>query len=204
MTMKLFGFKGTRSSRVEWLLIELGVDYEFVHVDITKGEHKQPTHVDRHGHGLVPAFEDGGVRMIESTATCLYLADKYPEKGLAPALGTPERARYYQLAVYAVSTLDTTAVPLYFHKVRLPPEKRSESVVNEKLPTWETAARLLTRELGEAPYFAGASFGAIDAIVGYDVSLAAAAGLLADHPKLAAYAERVMSRESFKKAHISG
>lgn len=201
MKMKLYGFRGTRSSRVEWMLLELGAEYDFVKVDLLSGEHKKAEHVQRHAHALVPAFEDDNVHIIESAAACLYLADKFGDKGLAPAPSSPERARYYQLAVYAVSTLDETVVPLFFQKVVYSAEKRSPEVVEKKMPVWETAAAFLTRELGEAPYFNGKTFGAIDVIVGYDLALAARSGLLEGHPALAAYAERVTSREAFKAAH---
>lgn len=201
--MKLFGFKNSRSNRVEWMLQELGLPYEFVKVDLLSGEHKTPDHVARHGHGLVPAIEDGDVRMIESAAACLYLADKHADKGLAPAASSPARARYFQLAIYAVSTLDETVVPLFFHTALFPPEKRQQSVVDAKLPVWEAAAQLLTRELGDAPYLLGKTFSAVDVIVGYDIALAARTGLLAKYPKLGAYAERLTSREAFKKAYAT-
>lgn len=201
--MKLFGFKGTRSNRVEWMLQEVGAAYDFVKVDLLSGEHRKPDHVGRHAHALVPAFEDGNVHIIESAAACLYLADKLADKGLAPAAGSPERARYYQLSVYAVSTLDETVVPLFFQKVVYPPEQRKPEVVDQKMPIWETAAAFLTRELGEGPYFLGKSFSAVDVIVGYDLALAAKAGLLKGHPALEAYTERVTSREAFKKAYAS-
>lgn len=199
--MKVFGFKNSRSNRVEWMLHELGVGYELVKVDLLSGEHKKPEHVARHGHGLVPALEDGDVRMIESAASVLYLADKFADKGLAPPLSSPARARYYQLAFYAVSTLDESVVPLFFHTALYPPEKRQQAVVDAKMPVWETAAALLTRELGDAPYFLGKTFSAVDVVVGYDLALAARTGLLAKHPALAAYTERITSREAFKKAY---
>ncbi|MDB5214165.1 MAG: Glutathione S-transferase [Myxococcaceae bacterium] len=199
--MKLFGFKGTRSNRVEWMLREIGADYDFVKVDLQTGQHKQPDHTKRHSHGLVPAFEDGNVQIIESAAACLYLADKAADKGLAPAAGSPESARYYQLAVYAISTLDETIIPLYFQKVIFPPEKRSPAVVDQKLPIWETAAAFLTRQLGEGSYLLGKSFSAVDVIVGYDLALAEQAGLLKGHPALEAYTARLTSREAFKKAY---
>lgn len=199
--MKLFGFKGTRSNRVEWMLHEVGASYELVKVDLRAGAHKSPDHVGRHAHGLVPAFEDGDVRIIESAAACLYLADKFADKGLAPAPSSPERARYYQFAFYAVSTLDESVVPLYFQKVVFPPERRKQEVVDAKMPTWETAADFLTRELGENPYLLGKSFSAADVIVGYDLALAAKAGLLAGRPGLEAYVGRLTSRDAFKRAY---
>ena len=66
--MKLFGFKGTRSNRVEWMLHEVGASYELVKVDLLTGAHKTPDHMGRHAHGLVPAFEDGDVRILASAA----------------------------------------------------------------------------------------------------------------------------------------
>lgn len=199
--MKLFGFKGTRSNRVEWMLREVGADYELVKIDLLTGAHKQPDHVGRHAHGLVPAFQDGDVRIIESAAACLYLADKFPEKGLAPKADAPERARYYQFALYAVSTLDECVVPLFFHTVLYPPERRKQEVLDQKTPIWNTAADFLTKELGDNPYLLGKSFSAADVIVGYDVTLAAKTGLLKGRPALEAYAERLTSREAFRKAY---
>jgi glutathione S-transferase len=201
--MKLFGFKGTRSNRVEWMLREVGADYELVTVNLLTGDHKKPDHVSRHAHGLVPAFEDGDVRIIESAAACLYLADKLSDKGLAPPLDSPARARYFQLAFYAVSTLDETVVPIYFHTVVYPPAQRKQEVIDEKTPAWETAAAFLTRELGDGPYFLGKTFSAADVVVGYDLALAAKAGLLKKHPTLQAYVDRVTSREAFKKAYAT-
>jgi glutathione S-transferase len=119
------------------MLHEVGASYELVNVDLRAGAHKTPDHIARHAHGLVPAFEDGDVRIIESAAACLYLADKFPEKGLAPDPTSADRARYYQLAFYAVSTLDESVVPLFFQKVVYPAERRSQEVVDAKMPVWK-------------------------------------------------------------------
>jgi glutathione S-transferase len=142
------------------MLQEVGASYELVKVDLLTGAHKTADHVARHAHGLVPALEDGDVRIIESVAACLYLADKYPGSGLAPAPSSPDRARYYQFACYAVSTLDESVVPLFFQKVVYPPERRKQEVVDAKMPVWETAADFLTRELGDNPYLLGKTFSA--------------------------------------------
>lgn len=77
-------------------------------------------------------------------------------------------------------------------------------MIEAKKPTWDTAAKFLSRELGEHPFLLGGTFGAADVVVGYDLALAQEAGLLKDHPKLDAYASRVMAREAFKKAHARG
>jgi glutathione S-transferase len=181
--IKLYGFPGTRSSRVQWLLEEAGAPYELVVVDLRKGEHKQPGHVARHVHGLVPAFE------------------AFPAAKLAPPAGTPERARYYQYVVYAVSTLDSSVIPTYLQERLVPEGKRDASVIDKGKATFAEAATFLSRELGSGPYLLGDAFTAADVAVGYDLALAAQIGLLDDHADLRQYVGRLVERPAFKKAH---
>lgn len=90
MTIQLHGVTGSRSSRVQWFLEELGVPYQAHQLDFMKGEHKQTAHLERQPHGLVPAIDLGQGPMIESAAMVLALADQHADKGLAPALGSPD------------------------------------------------------------------------------------------------------------------
>lgn len=201
--IRLHGFRGTRATRVEWLLQELGVPYEFVLVDLRKGEHKQDPYARLHPHSYVPYLEDGDLRMIESAAMCLHLADKYSDTGMAPPPGTAQRARYYELIVHAVSMLDENVIPMYFHLHILPPEKRDPKVVEKCKPRWLEAATFLEERLGDGPFLLGHKFTAADAAVGYDLFLALKVGLLDGHPKLKAYTERLAERPAFQKA-LSG
>ena len=86
--MKLYWCPQTRSSRAVWMLEEAGVDYELVHCDITKPE-RTPEHLAASPMGKVPALEDGEVKMWDSAAICLYVADRYASGRLAPALDDP-------------------------------------------------------------------------------------------------------------------
>jgi glutathione S-transferase len=199
MTIQLHGLPGTRSTRAAWLLEELGVPYEQHNIKLREGEQKQAPHLARQPHGLVPAIDLGHGPMIESAAMCLALADQYADKGLAPALNSPDRARYYEAIVYAVSTIDETVIPIYFHKKVLPPEKRDPKIVEAKLPTWKVSAELLTKRLGDRETIVGDKFSAADIVVGYDLLLALEVGLLDDYPKLAAYAKRLAQRPTFAK-----
>jgi glutathione S-transferase len=75
--MRLYGMKGsTCVQRVEMTLNELGLDYEFVNVDLTKGEHKQEAHLERQPFGKIPVLEDDGLMVFESRAIIRYLAGK--------------------------------------------------------------------------------------------------------------------------------
>ena len=203
MTIQLHGVPGSRSTRAAWLLEELGVPYEQQTIKFMEGEHKQPPHLARQPHGLVPAIDLGHGPMIESAAICLTLADQYADKGLAPALGSPERARYFEAIVYAVSTIDETVIPIYFHTKVLPPEKRDPKLIEAKTPTWKIAADFLTQRLGDRQFIVGNKFTAADIVVGYDLVLALEIGLLAGYPALAAYAKRLIERPTFRKVFPS-
>src|SRR5216684_3336120 len=88
--MQLYFAPRTRASRPRWLLEELEVPYELVKLDLSKQESRTPAYLALHPFGEVPVLVDGDVTLFESSAICLYLADRFPEKRLAPSLGSPD------------------------------------------------------------------------------------------------------------------
>jgi glutathione S-transferase len=197
MTIELFGFPGTRSSRVQWLLEELELPYQFHTVALFEGEHKRPAHLERHPHGSVPAMSDGDLRLIESAAMILHLVDKAGR--LAPPVGSEDRARLYQFVIYAPATLDEQAIQYFFHTVFFPAERRDPAKAERAKPHIETSLDFLTRELGESPYLLGQEFSAADVAVGYPLTMIAKAGLLEGRQPMQAYFERLTARPSFQK-----
>ena len=71
-------------------------------------------------------------RRFNNSAICLHLADSYGEGRLAPALGSAERARYYQAILYAASTGDDVVVTLYLQKTHVKDEERDHALVEAK------------------------------------------------------------------------
>ncbi len=199
--MLLHGFPGTRTKRIRWLLEELGVDYEYREVDVRKGAHKSPDFLRLHPHGRVPVLEDGELRFIESCAALLYLADKYPEKGLAPALGDPERGRYYQFMVYAAATLDTPSVQTYFHSVLFPAERRNSAVVAEHAPGLAIAVAVIDQALTGRPHLCGEKFSAADVAIGYALDLVDQCGGLTGSDNARAYIARLRDRPAYQAAN---
>jgi glutathione S-transferase len=197
MTIELFGFPGTRANRVQWLLEELELPYEYRKVDLTRGEHKQPPHLERHPHGAVPAMSVDGVPLIESTAMILHLVDKAGK--LAPPVGSKERARLYQYVIYASATLDSPAVQYYFHTVLFPAERRDSAKAESVKPQLETGLDYLEGEIGDAAYLIGDEFSAADVSVGYPLALLAQSGLLASRERISSYFERLAARPAFKR-----
>lgn len=95
----------TASLAVHWMLIEIGAPFELVLTDITTGAHKTPDYLKLNPSGVVPTLIVDGAPVLESTAILMLLAERHPDKGLAPAPGTPERAAYFQWMVYLANAL---------------------------------------------------------------------------------------------------
>ncbi len=198
--MKLYYSPQTRAVRPRWLLEEIGAPYEIVSLDLQKGEHKKPDYVKIHPHGAVPALVDGDLAMFESAAICMYLADKFPEKKLAPAVGTPARGLYYQWVVYTMATLEPPVVDVFLHTVMLPEAERSAAVVEKARATFATVAGVLSNALAGRTFILGDQFSAADVLVGGTLAWAGFMGLLADHPTLQAYAQRLAERPAFQRS----
>ncbi|KAK2998939.1 hypothetical protein RJ639_024412 [Escallonia herrerae] len=82
MVVKVFGpVAAACPQRVLACLLEMGVDFEVVHIDLESGEHKRPDFLPRQPFGQVPAIEDGDFRLYESRAIIRYYATKYADKG---------------------------------------------------------------------------------------------------------------------------
>src|SRR5688572_28976588 len=121
--MKLYFAPRTRSVRPRWLLEELGVPYELVRLDLPKQEGRTAAHLALHPFGEVPVLVDGDVTLFEPTAICIYLADRFPEKRLAPPPGSPDRGPYLQWLLFAEVTLDPLVIEHSFNAQR-PPETK--------------------------------------------------------------------------------
>jgi len=102
--MKLYGLGPTRSIRALWGLLELGVEFEFVPVNLRAGEHRHPDFLRLNPAGKLPVLVDGDFVLTESAAIVLYLAEKYSAKGLLPS-DLKVRAQVYRwvMGFYPVS-----------------------------------------------------------------------------------------------------
>jgi glutathione S-transferase len=197
--MKLYYVPMTRSNRPRWLLEELGVPFELVRLDPKKGETRTPEYLRINPVGKVPALVDDGVAMFESAAICAWLADKFPEKKLAPPVGTAERALYYQWLFFGMTTLEAPVALHARHTTGLPPEERVPRVAETAKADVERALAAPEAALNGREYLLG-SFSAADVIVGGTLLWAAVQKLLAGHPALEAYVDRLKQRPAFQRA----
>jgi glutathione S-transferase len=114
MSYKLYGAPGTASLCVHWMLIELGVPFEFVALDFSKQQQKDPAYLKINPSGHVPALAIDGTAYSESAALLMILAERHPERGFAPAPGAADRAAYLQWMITLANTL-MPAFRLYFY-----------------------------------------------------------------------------------------
>lgn len=200
MSIKLYYSPMTRAGRCRWALEELGVPYELVRLDLQKREHKQPEYLRVHPLGRVPALVDGDMALIESVAICMYLADKYADKGLAPALDDPRRGLYYQWMMFVTATMEAQLTALVAHTLRLPAEQRVPALADAARSELATAFAHLDDALAKGPYLLGDWFTMADVIVGSGMAWAAGMGLLINCPNIQAYVARISQRPALQRS----
>lgn len=83
--IKLYTFPlSTNSRKVRIALLEKGLEFERVNVDLAKREQKNPEYLKIHPFGQVPALDDEGFVVYDSTVINEYLEDEYPYPALMP------------------------------------------------------------------------------------------------------------------------
>jgi len=198
--IKLYHSRQSRSVRPRWLLEEIGAPYELVTLDMQKGEHKTPAYMKVHPHGAVPALVDGDLQLFESAAICAYLADKFPEKRLAPPVGTPARGLYYQWMVYSIATLEPPVIDVFMQTAMLPEAERSPAVLAAARKKFGDVANVLEQALGTRPFLLGEQFTAVDVMIGSTLGWAQMLGLLEGKKTLQEYVQRLSERPASQKA----
>jgi glutathione S-transferase len=116
--IQLHYFPGNASMAPHLLLRELGVPFELKLVDRAAGAHKSSAYLKLNPNGLIPVLVDGDLVLYETAAILLHLVDTHPQAGLAPAVGTPERAQFYKWLVWLSSTVQPMMTH-YFYSDRM-------------------------------------------------------------------------------------
>jgi len=198
--IQVYGFPQSRSTRIVWLLEELGVDYGFNLVDFLKMEHRSPEFLAVNPAGKVPAIVDGDLVMTESGAIVAYLADRFAEKGLIPPAGTQERAAFEQWSYFALCELEQPLWTMGKHKFALPEEQRVAAILPTAEWEFQKALALLSEGLGDKPYILGKNFSAADILLGHTLFWGMSFKQSIEQPNLQAYAKRLQGREALARA----
>ena len=180
--IKLYGGQFSRASIVHWYLEELGLEYDFIKLDMQAGEHRQAPFTTVNPFGKVPGIEDGDVKLWESGAILMYLAQTYGElKGASAA----EVAIANQW--------------IYFANATVGPSVFVEASREKEFPR---LMGTLNEILGQQDYIAGSNFTVADVGLGSMLNYIPMMLKIGfeDYPNIGAYVQRISQREAFAKA----
>ena len=145
--------------------------------------------------GKVPVLVDGDVVVYELGAIVAYLADKFPEKGLAPALNDPKRGIYYRWLFFISGPWEAAATD---KMLGVGVNAEQQSFVG--YGNYDDAYNAFVVGLGEAePYLCGQQFTAADVLVAAMLFWQLKMGEFQTHPAIERYLENVSQRPGYKK-----
>jgi len=194
--MRLYHVPGTRSTRVLWLLEEIGAPYELTLM--AREDRHGAEHLLRHPLGRVPVIEEEGGFVFESAAICLHLADLHREAGLIPAPGSHERALVYQWTLFAMDELEPSLVEASAARESDP--ERAASAAER----FHAAGRVIEAALAGSDYLVDGLFGVADVVCGGVLAFAKRLELTQDLPGVEAYIARLDARLARQRAIAMG
>ena len=191
--MQLYEFGPTRSIRVRWTLQELGVPFESVPVNLVAGEHRRPGFLAINPAGKLPVLVDGDFVLTESVAIVLYLAEKYPDKGLIPT-DLEQRADANRWLLFAATELEQPLWRISRHTALYPEHLRLPGDVAIARQEFKDMAAVLERHMNGRQFVVGDRATVADFVTAYTLDWAGEQQLLEGFPRLRAYMERMYDR----------
>jgi glutathione S-transferase len=188
-----FHSPNTRSGGTRILLEELGAPYVLHALNMKAGEQRKPEYLAVNPMGKVPAILHGDALITEQGAVFIYLADQFPQAGLAPAIGDPMRGPYLRWMVYYGSSFEPALID---KAMKREPAPASTSPYGD----YDTMLKTLTDQLGRGPYLLGERFSAADILWGTALTWTVAFKLVPELPVIKAYMQRINARPAVAKA----
>ncbi len=184
----------SRGRIARWMLEELGQPYRTEVLDYGTTM-KAPAYLAINPMDKVPAIRHRGVTVTECAAICAYLADAFPEAGLAPALDDPTRGAYLRWMFFGAGPLES-AVTARSLGWQAPPERQGMVGYG----TFEQMVDALETAVEAGPYILGERFSAADVYVGAQIGWGLQFKTLPDRDTFKAYAARITARPAAQSA----
>jgi glutathione S-transferase len=182
----------SRGRVARWMLEEIGVPY---HAEVLEygGAMKSPEYLAINPMGKVPALRHGDVVVTECAAICAYLADAFPEAGLAPPPAA--RAAYYRWLFFAAGPIEA-AITNRSLGVELDGMAQARAGYGSHAAVMDA----LSQAVRSGPYFAGERFSAADVYVGSQIGWGLRFGTMEQRPEFADYWSRISDRPAHRRA----
>lgn len=182
----------SRGRIVRWMLEEVGAPYR-TEVLPYGAAMKDPAYLAINPMGKVPALAHGEAVVTETAAICAYLADAFPDAGLAPP--PDRRAAYYRWLFFGAGPFEGVLTQ-YMCGFEVPADKQYMVGFGRYASVLDALAGAVANQ----PYLAGPAFTAADVYVGSQVGWSVMAGHVAGRPALEAYCSRLRERPAYQRA----
>ncbi|WP_299011215.1 glutathione S-transferase family protein [uncultured Shewanella sp.] len=206
----LYGAPRTRSTRVSWLLEELGLTWQYHYINFAKGDSQHPDFLAINPSGKIPLLIDEDkttpeacITLSESAAICHFLIEKYNDTSNTPLYqppkSSPDSARYHQWISFITCELEQALWTLAKHKFALPKALRQESIQAVAIWEFDKAANIAESWIPNSDYLFGNTLSIADILLTHTLQWATKAGMTLP-PKLEQYRKKVASRPALSRA----
>jgi len=185
----------SRGRIVRWMLEEVGAPYDVV-VLAYGPEMRAAEYLAVNPMGKVPAILHRGVAVSEAGAICAYLAEAFPEAGLAPRPGDPGRATFLRWMFFGAGPVEAATTNASFGWAAADPKQEGRLGYGSAERVADALAGLAER----GPYLLGAAFSALDVYLGSQIMWGRMFGTLPDRPAFGPYLDRIAARPAGVRA----
>lgn len=182
----------SRGRIAHWMLEETGADYDVRYLNYGP-EMKSPEYLAINPMGKVPAIVHGEIVVTECAAVCAYLADAFPEAGLAP--DPADRGAYYRWLFFCAGPMEAAAVN---KALGMAPPADREGMIG--YGNYDLVLNALEKTLPSRGFLCGERFTAADVYVGANIGWGLEFGTIEKRPIFEDYAGRARDRDAYRRA----
>ena len=198
---ELHYYPGNASLLPHMALREAGVPFELRLVDRTRDAQHSAEYLRLNPSGRIPVLVQGDLVLFEAAAITMHLADEHPEAGLAPPLGTPDRAQFYKWMVHLTNTPQAEYMAWFYPGQHTADQGTAEAVKQAAGERLHRMFDVIAGQLGDGPWLLGSRFSAADLFLLMLVRWGRGMPRPPrDVPELAAHARRVLARRAVQAA----
>ena len=184
----------SRGRIARWMLEEVGQPYRTEVLDYGTTM-KAPAYLAVNPMGKVPALTHGDAVVTEAAAICAYLADAFPQAGLAPPPGDHLRAPYYRWLFFAAGPIEAAVSNKAFGFV-VPPERQGSVGYG----SFERVMKALDDAVSAGDYLLGNKFSAADVYLGSQIGFGLMFNTIEKRPAFENYWQRLTARPAYARA----
>lgn len=184
----------SRGRIVHWMMEEVGQPYRTVWLNFGP-EMKTPEYRAVNPMGKVPALRHDDVVVTEAAAICAYLADAFPETGLAPVPGDPLRGTWLRWLFFGAGPLEQ-AVTARALGWQVPAGREGMAGFG----SYEDTLNALEKALQPGPFICGERFTSADVYIGSSLAWGLMFGSIEKRPAFSDYVQRLQGRPAAQRA----